>query len=100
MWFEWRLCQNQRHSNINWSQMTRRPNVRETRNKTRNTPNSIFAIPAAVPAIVENPRKAAASAMIRKKTDQDNMGTSTSIVFMQLYSPEKQIAIQDIPNVE
>jgi len=43
------------------------------RNKTRNTPNKIFAIPAAAPAIVENPRSAATRAMIRKKTDQDNM---------------------------
>ena len=43
------------------------------RNKTRNTPNRIFAIPAAAPAIVEKPRSAAASAIIRKKTDQDNI---------------------------
>jgi hypothetical protein len=43
------------------------------RNKTRNTPNRIFAIPAAAPAIVEKPRSAATKAMIRKKTDQDNM---------------------------
>ena len=43
------------------------------RNKTRNTPNRIFAIPAVAPAILEKPRRAAANAIIRKKTDQDNM---------------------------
>jgi len=68
----------QRHSNINWPQMTRLPRNSETRNKTRNTPNRVFAIPAAAPAILEKPRKAAANAIIRKKTDQDNMKTSTS----------------------
>jgi hypothetical protein len=46
------------------------------RNKTRNTPNRILAIPAAAPAILEKPRRAAARAMIKKKTDQDNMRTS------------------------
>jgi len=46
------------------------------RNKTRNTPNKIFAIPAAAPAILEKPRSAAINAMIKKKTDQDNMGVS------------------------
>jgi len=65
--------QNRRHSNINWSQATRRPKKSETRNKTRNTPNRSFAIPAAAPAILEKPSSAAANAMIRKKTDQDNM---------------------------
>ena len=45
----------------------------ETRNKTRNTPKRIFAIPAAIPAILEKPRSAAANAMMRKKTDQDNI---------------------------
>jgi hypothetical protein len=45
----------------------------ETRNKTRNTPKKVFAIPAAAPAMLEKPRKGAANAMIRKKTDQDNM---------------------------
>jgi len=43
------------------------------RNKTRNTPNRIFAIPAAAPAILEKPRRAATRAIIRKKTDQDSM---------------------------
>jgi hypothetical protein len=42
-------------------------------NKTRNTPKRSFAIPAAAPAILEKPSRAAAKAMIRKKTDQDNM---------------------------
>jgi hypothetical protein len=36
------------------------------RNKTRNTPNRIFAIPAAAPAMLEKPRSAASNAMIRK----------------------------------
>jgi hypothetical protein len=49
---------------------------KEARNKTRNTPNRSFAIPAAAPAMVEKPRKAAANAMIKKKTDQDNIQTS------------------------
>jgi hypothetical protein len=53
--------------------MTRRPKKSETRNKTRNTPNRTFAIPAAAPAMLENPRKAAAKAIIKKKIDQDNM---------------------------
>jgi hypothetical protein len=44
------------------------------RNKTRNTPNKIFAIPAAAPAMLEKPRSAATKAMIKKKTDQDNIG--------------------------
>ena len=50
------------------------------RNKTRNTPNNIFAIPAAAPARLEKPSSAATNAMIRKKTDQDNMGTSVLFV--------------------
>jgi hypothetical protein len=45
---------------------------RETRNKTRNAPNRTSAIPAAAPATLENPRKAAAHAMVKKKIDQDN----------------------------
>jgi hypothetical protein len=49
------------------------------RNKTRNTPNRVFAIPAAAPAILEKPRNAAANAIIKKKTDQDNMTTSTRL---------------------
>lgn len=69
----------QRHSNMNWSQqMTRLPRNSETRNKTRNTPNRDFAIPAAAPAILGKPRKAAANAITRKKTDQDNIKTFTS----------------------
>jgi hypothetical protein len=47
------------------------------RNKTRNTPNRIFAIPAAAPAMLEKPSRAATSAMIKKKTDQDNIETSS-----------------------
>jgi hypothetical protein len=43
------------------------------RNKTRNTPSRIFAIPAAAPAMLEKPRSAATRAMIRKKIDQDNI---------------------------
>jgi hypothetical protein len=43
------------------------------RNKTRNTPKRIFAIPAAAPAILENPNTAATKAMIKNKIDQDNM---------------------------
>jgi len=66
----------QRHSNINWPQMTRLPRNSETRNKTRNTPNRVFAITAAAPAMLEKPRKAAANAIIIKKTDQDNITTS------------------------
>jgi len=46
------------------------------RNKTTNTPNRIFAIPAAVPAMLEKPKNAASNAMLRKKTDQDNMSVS------------------------
>jgi hypothetical protein len=42
-------------------------------NKTRNTPKRVFAIPAAAPAMLERPRNAAANAMVKKKTDQDNM---------------------------
>ena len=45
----------------------------EITNRTRNTPKRSFAIPAAAPAILEKPRSAAANAIIKKKTDQDNM---------------------------
>ena len=65
-----------RHSNIDWSYTTRLPKKSEIRNRTRNTPNKIFAIPAAAPAILEKPSNAATSAMIKKKIDQDNMWTS------------------------
>jgi len=68
-----------RHSNINWSHATRRPKNSEIRNKTRNTPNRSLAIPAAAPAMLEKPSKAATSAMIRKKTDQDNTCNSFDI---------------------
>ena len=59
---------------INWSYMTlRRPNNRETTNKTRNITNRILAIPAAAPAIPPKPNRAATMATIRKKIDQDNI---------------------------
>ena len=78
------LRQNRRHSNSNWSYRIRRPKSSETRNKTRNTPNRSLAIPAAAPAMLEKPRSAAANAMVKKKTDQDNMLNLHSIVFVQL----------------
>jgi len=53
------------------------------RNKTRNTPNRIFAIPAAAPAILEKPRRAATNAMIKKNADQDNM--RVSFVYLHNY---------------
>jgi hypothetical protein len=59
------------------------------RNKTRNTPNRIFAIPAAAPAILEKPRRAATNAMIRKKTDQDNMCVSFLVIHINYISPRK-----------
>jgi hypothetical protein len=69
------------------------------RNKTRNTPNRIFAIPAAAPAILEKPKRAATNAMIKKKTDQDNMespfvylhnyiGTEVEFQFMMFLKTE------------
>jgi hypothetical protein len=62
---------------INWSYMApRRPNNRETTNKTRKITNKIFAIPAAAPAIPPKPNKAATRAITRKKIDQDNIFTS------------------------
>jgi len=54
------------------------------RKKTRNTPNKILAIPAAAPAILEKPSSAATKAMIKKKTDQDNIGTSISVTFITI----------------
>ena len=57
------------------------------RNKTRNTPNRIFAIPAAAPAMLEKPRSAATRAMIKKKTDQDNIG-SPFIYFLNYMGAE------------
>jgi hypothetical protein len=66
------LGNQQRHSNIDWSHAIRRPKKSEITNRTRNTPNRILAIPAAVPAILEKPNSAAIRAMI----DQDNIGTS------------------------
>jgi hypothetical protein len=53
--------------------MIRRPGKSEIKKRTRNTPNRVFAIPAAASARLEKPKNAAAIAMTRKKTDQDNM---------------------------
>jgi hypothetical protein len=69
---------------INWSYMApRRPNNRETTNKTRKITNKIFAIPAAAPAIPPKPNKAATRAITRKKIDQDNIFTSPFILYTQ-----------------
>lgn len=49
------------------------PKIRERRNKTINTKNKIFAMPAALAAIPPNPKTAAIMAMIRKVTVQRNI---------------------------
>jgi len=70
------LLNQQRHSNIDWSHAIRRPTKSEITNRTRNTPNRTLAITAAVPAMLEKPSSAATKAMIKKKIDQDKMGSS------------------------
>jgi hypothetical protein len=55
------------------------------RNKTRNTPNRDSAIPAAAPAMLGKPRRAAARAMVRKKTDQDNIANLHSVICIASY---------------
>ncbi len=48
----------------------------EAMNRIRNTTNRIFAIPAAAPAIAVKPSRAATSATIKKRIDQDNICVS------------------------
>ncbi len=50
-----------------------RPKIRDTIKRIRKTTNSIFAIPAAVPAIPPKPKTAATNAMIRKITAHPNI---------------------------
>jgi hypothetical protein len=80
--------------------MTRLPKNSETSNKTKKTPNRVFAIPAAAPAIVDKPKKAAANAMIRKKTDQDNRQNSTSTYLHYYIWIENKWQFMIVLNVE
>jgi hypothetical protein len=58
-----------------------RPLIKETRNKMRNTKNSILAIPAAATAIPPNPKTAATIAMIRNIADQRSIRPPSEMVF-------------------
>jgi hypothetical protein len=69
------------------------------RNKTRNTPNRIFAIPAAAPAMLEKPRRAATIAMIKKKTDQDNIVVSFRLLHNYI-STEVEFQFRMFPKIE
>ena len=57
-----------------------RPNMRETRNKTRNMKNKIFAMEAAPAATPPNPKIAAIIATIRNITVQRNIVLSFKFI--------------------
>jgi hypothetical protein len=50
------------------------PKINDSTNRTRNSKNNNLAIHAAVPAIPANPSNPARSAMIKKLSDQPNIG--------------------------
>jgi hypothetical protein len=62
--------------------MARHPKDSGAKKKTRKIRNSVCDIPA----VVENPKRAVATATVRKKTDQDTIWTSALSLYAAYYS--------------